>query len=176
MNTWHSFQYLAITFYIIKIRQIAGDLDDKAPLVARFSRRTKDARALYGFSAFLLVGSAVIFLLVYTLAGIVKPGIDGNSHFDIAYYTAILSFLWIHSTTTIFSSRTLKRSMAHTPPERSATSYGKVSCHPLHRVDIDAVQPDFQCKCGPVLRPVEPIVPMTCPLITVSPTDTSVSC
>ncbi len=96
LNTWHSFQYLAITFYIIKIRQIAGELDENAPLVARFSRRTQDARALYGFSAFLLLGSAVIFLLVYVLAGIVKPGIDGNGHFDIAYYTAILSFLWIH--------------------------------------------------------------------------------
>ncbi len=96
LNTWHSFQYLAITFYIIKIRQMVGDLDDDAPLVARFSRRTKDAKALYAFSAMLLIGSAVIFLLVYVLAGIVKPGIDGGSHFDIAYYTAILSFLWIH--------------------------------------------------------------------------------
>ena len=96
LNTWHSFQYLAITFYIIKIRQMVGDLDENAPLVARFSRRTPDARALYGFSAALLVGSAVIFVLVYSLAGIVKPGIDGNTHFDIAYYTAILSFLWIH--------------------------------------------------------------------------------
>ncbi len=96
LNTWHSFQYLAITFYIIKIRQMVGDLDDSAPLVARFSRRSTDARALYGFSAALLIGSAVIFLLVYALAGIVRPGIDGNSHFDIAYYTAILSFLWIH--------------------------------------------------------------------------------
>ena len=96
LNTWHSFQYLAITFYIIKIRQKVGDLDQSAPLVARFSRRTTDARALYGFSAALLVGSAAIFVLVYSLAGIVKPGIDGNTHFDIAYYTAILSFLWIH--------------------------------------------------------------------------------
>ena len=96
LNTWHSFQYLAITFYIIKIRQMVGDLDESAPLVARFSRRSTDARALYAFSAALLVGSAVIFVLVYALAGIVRPGIDGNSHFDIAYYTAILSFLWIH--------------------------------------------------------------------------------
>ncbi len=96
LNTWHSFQYLAITFYIIKIRQMAGELDRDAPLVARYSRRTKDARALYGFSAALLFGSALIFALVYVLAAIVRPGIDGNSHFDIAYYTAILSFLWIH--------------------------------------------------------------------------------
>ena len=96
LNTWHSFQYLAITFYIIKIRQMVGNLEADAPLVARFSSRTKDARALYAFSAFLLAGSAVIFVLVYALAGIVRPGIDGNSHFDIAYYTSILSFLWIH--------------------------------------------------------------------------------
>ncbi len=96
LNTWHSFQYLAITFYIIKIRQLVGDLDDNAPLVARFSRRTKDARALYGFSALLLIGSALIFFLVYALTSIVKPGIDPNTHFDIAYYTAVLSFLWIH--------------------------------------------------------------------------------
>ena len=73
-----------------------GKLNNDAPLVARFSRRTKDSKALYAFSAMLLVGSAVIFVLVYILAGIVKPGIEGNAHFDIAYYTAILSFLWIH--------------------------------------------------------------------------------
>lgn len=96
LNTWHSFQYLAITFYIIKIRQMYGQLDSQAPLVARFSRKTPDAKGLYAFSAMLLIGSAVIFGLVYILAGIVKPNIDGNAHFDIAYYTAILSFLWIH--------------------------------------------------------------------------------
>lgn len=96
LNTWHSFQYLAITFYIIKIRQMYGNLDKSAPLVARFSRKATDSRALYAFSAMLLVGSAIIFGLVYFLAGIVKPDIDGNAHFDIAYYTAILSFLWIH--------------------------------------------------------------------------------
>ena len=90
LNTWHSFQYLAITFYIIKIRQMVGKLEGDAPLVARFSRHTKDARALYAFSAMLLIGSGVIFLLVYGLAGIVKPGIDGNSHFDIAYYNGDL--------------------------------------------------------------------------------------
>ncbi|RMG83500.1 MAG: hypothetical protein D6712_12920 [Chloroflexi bacterium] len=96
MNTWHSFQYLAITFYIIKIRQHYGNLDEEAPLVARFSRKTENARGLYTFSAMLLVGSLLIFVLVYVLAGVVDPNIDGNRHFDIAYYTAILSFLWIH--------------------------------------------------------------------------------
>jgi hypothetical protein len=96
LNTWHSFQYLALTFYIIKIRQEYGKLENEAPLVSRFSRRTKDAKGLYLLSTLMLGGSAVIFVLVYTIAGIVKPGIDPNAHFDTAYYTAILSFLWIH--------------------------------------------------------------------------------
>lgn len=96
LNTWHSFQYLAITFYIIKIRQQYGDLRDSAPLVARFSEQTKDSKGLYLLSTFLLVGSVIIFMLVYFLAGIVRPDMSGNQHFDTAYYTSILSFLWIH--------------------------------------------------------------------------------
>ncbi len=96
LNTWHSFQYLAITFYIIKIKQQYGDLRDSAPLVARFSAQTKDSKGLYLLSTFLLLGSVLIFMLVYFLAGIVRPDMSGNQHFDTAYYTAILSFLWIH--------------------------------------------------------------------------------
>lgn len=95
MNTWHSFQYLAITFYIIKIRQQYGDLQKSAPLVARFSQ-TKGARGLFALSTMMLVGSVIVFIIVYALAGWIKPGIDANLHFDIAYYTSILSFLWIH--------------------------------------------------------------------------------
>jgi hypothetical protein len=96
LNTWHSFQYLALTFFIIKIRQEYGTLDKDSPLVYRFSRWTRNSRGLYTFSAMLLVGSLLIFFLVYLMAGIVDPGISANRHFDIAYYTAILSFLWIH--------------------------------------------------------------------------------
>jgi len=96
MNTWHSFQYLAITFYIIKIRQLYGDLDDDAPLVARFSAQTKDSRGLYLLSTLMLGGSLVIFFVVFFLAGLVRPDMDPNQHFDTAYYTSILAFLWIH--------------------------------------------------------------------------------
>lgn len=95
LNTWHSFQYLALTFYIIKIRQMYGQLDKNAPIVARFSKG-KDSRGLFALSTIMLGGSVVVFILVYAVAGIIRPGIDGNTHFDIAYYTAILSFLWIH--------------------------------------------------------------------------------
>jgi hypothetical protein len=94
-NTWHSFQYLAITFYIIKIKQQYGNLDQSAPLVARFSKG-KDSRGLFALSTLMLVGSVVVFIVVYLLAQIIIPDINPNRHFDTAYYTAILSFLWIH--------------------------------------------------------------------------------
>src|SRR5690606_38917003 len=88
MNTWHSLQYLAITFYIIRLRQQTGELEKDAPLVARFSK-SKDSRGLFALSLMMLLGSVIVFIVVYALAGIIKPGIDANQHFDIAYYTAI---------------------------------------------------------------------------------------
>ncbi|MAS34213.1 MAG: hypothetical protein CL610_09405 [Anaerolineaceae bacterium] len=95
-NTWHSFQYLPLTFYIVKLRQ-KGDssYDAKAPLVARFSK-SENTRGLYALSTLMLGGSLAIFAIVYLLAGAIIPDIEPNRHFDIAYYTAILSFLWIH--------------------------------------------------------------------------------
>ncbi|MCA9907214.1 MAG: hypothetical protein KC519_01100, partial [Anaerolineae bacterium] len=95
MNTWHSFQYLAITFYIIKIRQQYGDLQG-APLVERFAKATKDSKGLFALSAMMLIGSVIVFTIVYILARVIIPDIDPNKNFDIAYYTSILSFLWIH--------------------------------------------------------------------------------
>ncbi len=95
-NTWHSFQYLPLTFYIIKLKQRSQPrFECQAPLVARFSRG-ENTRGLYVLSILMLGGSLVIFLLVYAIAGTLIPDIDPNRHFDIAYYTAILSFLWIH--------------------------------------------------------------------------------
>lgn len=95
-NMWHSFQYLPLTFYIIKLRQRAGLLNN-APIVSRFTQvGSNSTRGLYMLSALLLGGSLAVFAGVYVLAGIIIPNIDPNRHFDIAYYTAILSFLWIH--------------------------------------------------------------------------------
>ncbi len=97
LNTWHSFQYLALTFYIVKLKQRAGDLEKDAPIVARFAKRTKDSKGLFLLSTIMLVGSLVVFFVVYALSNILRPGIaDANMHFDTAYYTGILSFLWIH--------------------------------------------------------------------------------
>ena len=101
LNTWHSFQYLGITFYIIKLKQHYGNLDKDAPLVARFSRQSEDARGLYTLSTIMLVGSATIFAVVFAVAQLVTPGnVDPENlslwRFDVAYYTSVLSFLWIH--------------------------------------------------------------------------------
>ncbi|MDZ4764922.1 MAG: hypothetical protein SGI73_10245 [Chloroflexota bacterium] len=103
LNTWHSFQYLAITFYIIKIRQQVGTLDKTAPLVARFSKG-KNSTGLFILCTLMLVGSIAVFIITYALAHLVTPGtVDlsvpgalANWRFDVAYYTSILSFLWIH--------------------------------------------------------------------------------
>ncbi len=95
-NTWHSFQYLPLTFYIIKLRQKSGLMNNSnAPLVARFSKG-EGYRGLYILSTLMLGGSLAIFFIIYFIANIIIPGIEPNRRFDIAYYTAILSFLWIH--------------------------------------------------------------------------------
>jgi hypothetical protein len=95
-NTWHSFQYLPLTFYIIKLRQKAGLISaENAPLVARFSKGD-GYRGLYVLSTLMLGGSLAIFIVIYIVSAIIIPDIDPNRRFDTAYYTAILSFLWIH--------------------------------------------------------------------------------
>lgn len=101
LNTWHSFQYLALTFYIIKIRQAYGNLEQTAPLVSQFSKKTKDSRGLYLLSTLMMGGSIMVFIVVYAIAnvftpGYVQPELIGEWRFDVAYYTSILSFLWIH--------------------------------------------------------------------------------
>src|SRR5690606_14306939 len=70
LNTWHSFQYLALTFYIIKVRQMYGQLSN-APLVERFSKG-KDSRGLFVLSTLMLVGSVAVFIVVYAVAGFIK--------------------------------------------------------------------------------------------------------
>ncbi len=95
LNTWHSFQYLALTFYIIKLRQQAGELKTSAPLISRFAGGNNSLR-LYGFSASMLLGSLLLGVVVYVMIGIVDPLRDANMRFDTSYYTAILCFLWIH--------------------------------------------------------------------------------
>jgi len=95
LNTWHSFQYLALTFYIMKLRQQAGDIQASSPLVNRVATHANSLK-LYFFSASMVIGSVVLGVAVYIIVGIVDPNRVGEAHFNTAYYTAILCFLWIH--------------------------------------------------------------------------------
>jgi hypothetical protein len=95
LNTWHSFQYLALTFYIIKLREQSGHLNGAMPTVRTFAH-DKNSWRLYFFSASMILGSLVLGIVVYAVVGLVDPGRDLNARFDTAYYTAILCFLWIH--------------------------------------------------------------------------------
>jgi hypothetical protein len=95
LNTWHSFQYLALTFYILKLRQQSGELQSSNPMVSRLASG-RNSLKLYGFSMFMLVGSLVLGVVVYLVVGLVDPTRTGDARFDTAYYTAILCFLWIH--------------------------------------------------------------------------------
>jgi len=95
LNTWHSFQYLALTFYILRLRQQSGELAQSSQLVNRFATGPNSLR-LYAFSASMLIGSAVLGFVVWFTVGIVDPTRDSMARFNTAYYTAILCFLWIH--------------------------------------------------------------------------------
>lgn len=107
LNTWHSFQYLALTIYILKLRQQSGDLKVTAPMIDRVASQpltipflgitiTGASAKLYGFSLFMLVGSLFLGTVVYIVVGLVDPTRTASARFDTAYYTAILCFLWIH--------------------------------------------------------------------------------
>ncbi|HRE46628.1 MAG TPA: hypothetical protein PLD47_02795 [Aggregatilineales bacterium] len=95
LNTWHSFQYLALTFYIIKLRQQAGDLVASNPMVNNIAAKPSSWR-LYLFSLSMLGGSIILGIVVYIVVGIFDPTRSMDKRFDTAYYTAILCFLWIH--------------------------------------------------------------------------------
>src|SRR5258707_10126970 len=95
LNTWHSFQYLALTFYIVRLRQQAGDLQASSSIVTRVTNKANSLR-LYLFSSSMIVGSIVLGVAVYITVGIVDPTRASSARFDTAYYTAILCFLWIH--------------------------------------------------------------------------------
>jgi hypothetical protein len=95
LNTWHSFQYLALTFYIIKLRQQVGDMGSASPVVNRFALNANSVK-LYLFSSSMIVGSILLGVAVYITVGIVDPSRPYWPRFDTAYYTSILCFLWIH--------------------------------------------------------------------------------
>jgi hypothetical protein len=103
LNTWHSFQYLALVLYLNRFRSERGLIG--SPFVERVSRR---ARNLYGmcFGFTLLAGSMYFATLIaVTKLGAFATGgpfkmlfvgtIASGQHF-FAFYTVMLSCLLVH--------------------------------------------------------------------------------
>lgn len=94
MNVWHSFQYLALTWMLIHLRQQRGELKN-SPFVEKLSTDGKAAKRYYAFNIGLTVADVglalVIFLVLWQVAGF-----SFDDAFDRGYYIAVLSFLWMH--------------------------------------------------------------------------------
>ena len=103
LNTWHSFQYLAVVLYLNRYRSARGLIGSE--VVERVSRR---GWTLYALCLFCTMLTAALYFLV--LGIVVKVGafatggpfrmllvgeIHAGQHF-FAFYSVILSFLLIH--------------------------------------------------------------------------------
>ena len=96
MNVWHSFQYLALTWYINRLRSDRGDLTNK-PLLKRMSEDGK-SRLYYGFNLALTAGAGIVIAVVFSILyfGVGGKWAEASYAFETSYYIGVLSFLWIH--------------------------------------------------------------------------------
>lgn len=85
-NTWHSFQYLALSWYINRLRQQRGAIASQfmhwlsGPGVSRFG-------CFYGINVALTLGALLLIGVVVGLSGLT---------FEHGYYIVVLSFLLVH--------------------------------------------------------------------------------
>ena len=85
-NTWHSFQYLALTWYINTLRQRRGEID--APFMHwLLSPGARRFGCFYGINVALTFGALLLIGVVFRLSGLT---------FEHSYYIVVLSFLLIH--------------------------------------------------------------------------------
>ena len=96
MNVWHSFQYLALTWFINRLRQERGELDSQ-PMLELMSQDGK-AKVFYGFNLLLTAGAGLVIAVVFALLYWVVGGKWSEPAYalETAYYIGVLSFLWIH--------------------------------------------------------------------------------
>ena len=92
LNTWHSFQYLAVVIFLNRYRQAQGLIG--SPLVERFATR---GGRLYAVCLGLTAATALVYLALRGLATLVDawPGDPLQQHY-YAFYVAVLSALLIH--------------------------------------------------------------------------------
>jgi hypothetical protein len=87
-NTWHSFQYLALTWYIASLRRRRGDLTSPVMRWLSDSGRHRFAY-FYGLNVALTVGALGLMAAIVYLWGL---------PFERSYYIVVLSFLLAHAT------------------------------------------------------------------------------
>ena len=94
MNVWHSFQYLALTWMLIHLRNQRGELKN-SPFVEKMSEDNKAARRYYAFNIGLTIADVGLALVIFVILWqVLKMPFDAA--FDRCYYIAVLSFLWMH--------------------------------------------------------------------------------
>ncbi len=86
-NTWHSFQYLGLTFYINRLRHERGEIGTK--FIDRMSEEGKTWR-YYFFNVGLTT------MAVVTIAALIYLSPVLGLSFDQCYYIVVLSFLLMH--------------------------------------------------------------------------------
>jgi hypothetical protein len=96
INVWHCTQYLALTWYINRLREERGEME-KMPLIKRISE-PGHAKGFYLFNLALTLGSMLLiavffFILFYGVGG---KWSDPSYAFETSYYIGVLAFLWIH--------------------------------------------------------------------------------
>ena len=85
-NTWHSFQYLALTWYINTLRQQRGAID--SPFIRWLaSPGVNRLGCFYGLNVVLTFGALLLIGVVVRFSGLA---------FEHSYYIVVLSFLLIH--------------------------------------------------------------------------------
>jgi len=96
MNVWHSFQYLALTWYANRIREDRGDLN-KQPFLKSISE-PGHGRQYYGFNLLMTFGAGLLIAISFVVLYFVLGGRWSNPGYalETSYYIGVLSILWIH--------------------------------------------------------------------------------
>lgn len=83
-NTWHSLQYLALTWHINQLRKQKGAIGSQ---FVNKMMEGESTRKFYGFNVLLTLIAGAFIYVVYKLSGF---------SVDRSYYTVVLSFLLLH--------------------------------------------------------------------------------
>jgi hypothetical protein len=96
VNVWHCTQYLALTWYINRLREDRGEIKQE-PLIERISK-PGHAREFYLFNVGLTLGSMLLIVIFFVILfyGIGGKWSEASYAFETSYYIGVLAFLWIH--------------------------------------------------------------------------------